>query len=332
MGAMLGMNNHRTKINEKIKILKIAKKYKIKEDMFYISDMLNSLLNSRIVRGWSTSQSEKEWEDIWNSVRLMRKLTKEKVFLNSSSENVRKKMNLPSEAEGKKIVFLDLDETLIHTKVKKEIGDHGSFVFQHSLEIHQPDSANSKYKVLVNLCIRPYAEQLLNFLVDHGSLYPVIYTASPYEYASKILQILLPREKTACSGDSKLIASDSSSNNTPNSTSSVLDTRKYRTLDGKCFLLCREDCIPTEYDSVFVKNLNIFKGVNLDNCLIVDNSMYCYSKEMKNGMKIKSWFGKEREDEELRKLQEELVNWSKGVDILKHQRKMLEILMTNQES
>jgi TFIIF-interacting CTD phosphatase-like protein len=130
----------------------------------------------------------------------------------------------------------------------------------------------------------------------------VIYTASPYEYAAEILPLILPAERTACSGDSKLIKSkseDSSSDDTPKSTISIIDTRKYRTPDSKCFLLSREDCISTEYKNVYIKNLDIFDEAKIENCLIVDNSMYCFAKEMKRGIKIKSWYGKERDDKEL---------------------------------
>lgn len=186
-------------------------------------------------------------------------------------------------------------------------------------------------KVMINLCIRPYAEQLLNFVMEHEDLYPVIYTASPYEYAATILPLLVPPERTACSGDSKRVkshSSDSSSNeNTPKSSENLLDTRQYRTVDSNCFLLCREDCISTQYDKVLIKNLKIFKGSSLENSLIVDNSMYCYAKEMKNGLKIKSWYGKEIDDDELRKLKRVLENWSKGVDVLKDHRNLIECLV-----
>lgn len=104
-----------SKIDEKLTMIKIAKKYDIKEGNFFLTDMLNTLLSKSMVRGWSTHQSEKEWEDIWNSVRLMKKLNDDKTFENSTDENVKKELALPKGAEGKKIVFLDLDETLIHT-------------------------------------------------------------------------------------------------------------------------------------------------------------------------------------------------------------------------
>ena len=55
--------------------------------------------------------------------------------------------------------------------------------------------------------------------------------------------------------------------------------------------------------------------------------MYCYAKELDNGIKIKSWYGKETDDEELRKLQSELEKWSKGVDILKNHKSLIETLL-----
>jgi hypothetical protein len=162
-------------------MIKIAKKYDIKQGSFFLSDFLNTLLNKRIVRGWSTDSSEKEWDDIWNSIRLMKKLDQDNVFATSNDENLGKKFKIPKKAEGKKIVFLDLDETLIHTSMDDCNGQNSLTQYQHRLEIklthpksespsitNSPVASGSKEvqtsTVLVNLCIRPYAEQLLSFL------------------------------------------------------------------------------------------------------------------------------------------------------------------------
>jgi len=70
-----------------------------------------------------------------------------------------------------------------------------------------------------------------------------------------------------------------------------------------------------------LKDLTIFQdSANLENSIIVDNSMYCYAKQLSNGIKLKSWYGVESDDEELRKLQEEIEKWHNGVDILKPQK------------
>jgi hypothetical protein len=50
----LSTNPHTQGIDEKLKMVKLAKKFNIPEGKFYISDLLNSLLSKKIVKGWST--------------------------------------------------------------------------------------------------------------------------------------------------------------------------------------------------------------------------------------------------------------------------------------
>lgn len=183
---------------------------------------------------------------------------------------------------------------------------------------------------MVNLCIRPFAEQFLKYVLDCPDIFTVIYTASPYEYAAKILPLLLPTEKTACSGDSRLLSGRTSREHPDSDTNHFEQTqsRPFRTPDSKIFLLCREDCLSTDFKNVMLKDLLVFEDSDLENSIIVDNSMYCYAKQLSNGIKMKSWYGVESDDEELRKLQEEIERWQSGVDILKPQRTLSEELMT----
>lgn len=178
---------------------------------------------------------------------------------------------------------------------------------------------------MVNLCIRPFAEQLLKYLLESTEIYTIIYTASPYEYAAKILPILLPIEKTACSGDSRILdcIQEGSEEQSARSHTDRNESRKYRTQDSKIFLLCREDCLSTDFKNVMLKDLQIFEGSTLDNCIIVDNSLYSFGKYLNNGIKIKSWYGLESDDEELRKLHEEIDKWKNGVDVLKPQNSLV---------
>lgn len=44
-------------VEEKLELIRIAKTYSIKEGVFYISDLLNTLLSKCLVRGWSVSQA-----------------------------------------------------------------------------------------------------------------------------------------------------------------------------------------------------------------------------------------------------------------------------------
>ena len=114
---------------------------------------------------------------------------------------------------------------MVHTQIDEENGQNKLSNFHHRLEIEiklKPDSIDEDAagqeqteenpgfsSVMVNLCIRPFAEQFLKFILDLPDIFTVIYTASPYEYAAKILPLLLPTEKTACSGDSRLLNSRS---------------------------------------------------------------------------------------------------------------------------
>ena len=73
------------------------------------------------------------------------------------------------------------------------------------------------------------------------------------------------------------------------------------------FRLYRNNCINFN-DSFFVKDLRIFKKVDLGKIILVDNSMYSFAAQINNGILINSFFN-DKNDYELNNVLEYLINF-----------------------
>ena len=55
------------------------------------------------------------------------------------------------------------------------------------------------------------------------------------------------------------------------------------------FRLYRNNCINVD-DKIYVKDLRILKGVDLKDIIILDNSIYSFAAQLKNGILVNSFF------------------------------------------
>ena len=173
---------------------------------------------------------------------------------------------------GKKVLLLDLDETLIHSDFNGEFMDDKSnkydanikfketesdfeenieeeFYERKRMKLEKIDDEEKEYKV--GIFVRKGAKQ---FLAEVSKYFEVgIFTASVKEYADAVIDYLDPKKKMI----------------------------KFR--------LYRNNCINVN-DRIYVKDLRIIKGVDLKDIILIDNSMYSFTNQLKNGILINSFY------------------------------------------
>ena len=185
----------------------------------------------------------------------------------------------------KKILLLDLDETLVHADFSEEFIDdkydtiikfkskneenekNDFFSDDDSTWCDANDSEDDLHSV--GLFVR---NGVNDFLKEANKYFDIgIFTASVKEYADAVISFLDP--------ENKLIK----------------------------FRLYRNNCINFN-DSFFVKDLRIFKKVDLGKIILVDNSMYSFAAQINNGILINSFFN-DKNDYELNNVLEYLINF-----------------------
>ena len=182
--------------------------------------------------------------------------------------------NVPNILSPKKLLLIDLDETLIHADFEEEFSKDKSLKYdaiikfstkneENENEIYEDcedEDKNEEKQIIhsVGIFIRNGVNEFLNEVSKHFDV--GIFTASVKEYADAVISFLDP--------DNKLI--------------------KYR--------LYRNNCISFN-DSFAIKDLRIFKGVDLKNVILLDNSMYSFAAQLKNGILINSFYYDKNDNE-----------------------------------
>ena len=173
---------------------------------------------------------------------------------------------------NKKVLLLDLDETLIHADFNEEFINDKSikydtvikfkenekdfeenceeeFYERRRMKLEKIETEEREYQV--GIFVRRGAKQ---FLAEVSKYFEVgIFTASVKEYADAVIDYLDPHKKMI----------------------------KFR--------LYRNNCININ-DKIYVKDLRIIKGVDLKDILLIDNSMYSFAAQLTNGILINSFY------------------------------------------
>ena len=197
---------------------------------------------------------------------------------------------VPKITSQKKILLLDLDETLIHADFDEEFADNKSIKYDKIIKFSSKNEKNTNFREFfededkieeekieedeeivhsVGIFVRNGVNEFLNEVSKHFDV--GIFTASVKEYADAVISFLDP--------ENKLIK----------------------------FRLYRNNCINFN-DAFSVKDLRIFKGVDLKNIILIDNSMYSFSAQLKNGILINSFYF-DKNDTELYNVLGYLINF-----------------------
>ena len=195
---------------------------------------------------------------------------------------------VPKLSFDKKILVLDLDETLIHADFEEEFPPEEydaiiKFKSKNDDEEEKEKNVEDTDSTCGNLSELEEEDELHSvgifirkgvkyFLEEVNKYFEVgIFTASVKEYADAVISFLDP--------ENKLIK----------------------------FRLYRNNCINFN-DSFTVKDLRIFKNVDLKNIVLIDNSMYSFAPHINNGILINSFIN-DKEDNELYNALEYLTNF-----------------------
>ena len=128
---------------------------------------------------------------------------------------------------------------------------------QYQIEVNLP----SRKKGLIGINIRPNWEKALNIIKDKYII--VVFTASHSTYADAVLNFMDPNNKYF----------------------------KYRLYRNNC------TCVKYEGKEIYIKDLTVFKNIDLKNIIIIDNSVVSFTYQLNNGMPILPYYDSERDNE-----------------------------------
>ena len=172
----------------------------------------------------------------------------------------------------KKILLIDLDETLIHSDFSLEYLNDKKVKYDTIIKFKETESDfeenyedyydmrrkklkrelfNEEKEYKVGVFIRKGAKE---FLTEVSKYFVVgIFTASVKDYADAVIDYLDPNKNLI----------------------------KFR--------LYRNNCINLN-DKIFVKDLRIIKGIDIKDIILLDNSIYSFSAQINNGILVNSFF------------------------------------------
>ena len=205
------------------------------------------------------------------------------------NENTFKIFKAKNYSKDKKILLLDLDETLIHADFFEEFPEKSENKYDKIISFYTEEPTNfiqentdnnttddeskddSGEKVLnkVGIFLRPKVQEFLKEISNYFEI--GIFTASIPEYADAVINYLDP--------DEKLIK----------------------------FRLYRNDCVNLE-NVIKIKDLRIFGENNLNRIVLLDNNIYSFSAQLSNGILINSFFC-DKNDDELANVRKYLIDY-----------------------
>ena len=206
---------------------------------------------------------EKYQQKIKESLKAISKLSFNSIFSLDNAKNINYLIHegtYDEKGNKKKLLLLDLDETLVHS----EIRDKNNFLELNKLK----NSANCYHKVFsyieknylyyFDIFFRPY---LFDFLHEIQNYFDIaIFTASSKGYADTIINYIDP-------------------------SNTIFKFRLYR-----------DACIPIQ-NFIYIKDLRIIRNYEPSNVVLMDNSLYSFINQPRNGMLIYSFYWDNKDDQ-----------------------------------
>ena len=153
----------------------------------------------------------------------------------------------------KKLLLIDLDETLIHSEFRNKDNYKALDLFTKSSKCLSKTFSYSddNYIYYMDVFFRPHLKDFLNEISKHFDL--AIFTAAMKGYADTILDFIDPNNELFQ------------------------------------FRLYRDACIPIQ-QKLYIKDLRIIKDYDPMNVLLMDNSLYSFMNQPSNGMLVNSFY------------------------------------------
>ena len=186
-----------------------------------------------------------------NALKLISLIPFRNIGISEKIEEIKKNLTMtypicPLE-KNKKLLILDLDETLAHSDLDFSLKDK---IQKYDIILHF--NSDEEKNIPIPLLIRPWTKEFLDYAVQEFDL--VIFTASDKQYANEIIDFI---EKD----------------------------KKYFKMR-----LYRNHCLFIE-PGLYIKDLRIFSDYkNIEDIIILDNSLFSFANQLNNGILITSFF------------------------------------------
>ena len=157
------------------------------------------------------------------------------------------------ETAKKKLLLIDLDETLVHSEFRSKDNYKALDLFTKNSKCHSKTFSYSdeNYIYYIDVFFRPH---LKNFLKEVSKYFDLaIFTAAMKGYADIILDYIDPKNEFFQ------------------------------------FRLYRDACIPLQ-QRLYIKDLRIIKDYDPMNVILMDNSLYSFMNQPSNGMLVNSFY------------------------------------------
>ena len=221
-----------------------------KQEIYYISPSLN-------IAGNYNNYIEQIMHSIVNISHLyfdlINKEQREKKQHLKLKKILNNQISYNNNDKNKKLLLLDLDETLIHSEYK--FGYFNNISNTEKIKencIHKEiQFKEGEFEFQMIIFIRPF---LNDFLENMNSYFDLgIFTAALKNYAEAALKIIDPSEKFFK------------------------------------FKFFRDSCINID-DKIYIKDLSIIDNYDLKNIILVDNSLYSFLNNLNNGVLVNSFY------------------------------------------
>ena len=153
----------------------------------------------------------------------------------------------------KKLLLIDLDETLVHTefRTRENFKELDTFVKKSKCYVKTFSFTDDNCVYYMDVFFRPYLKLFLQEISNYFDL--AIFTAAMRNYADTILDYIDPENEYF----------------------------KFR--------LYRDACIPIQ-NKLYIKDLRIIKDYDPSNVILMDNSLYSFMNQPSNGMLVNSFY------------------------------------------
>ena len=157
------------------------------------------------------------------------------------------------DAPKKKLLLIDLDETLIHSEFrsKENYKELDAFVKLSKCSVKTFSFSDENCVYFMDVFFRPYLKSFLKEISNYFNL--AIFTAAMKNYADTILDYIDPKNEYFQ------------------------------------FRLYRDACIPIQ-NKLYIKDLRIIKDYDPSNVILMDNSLYSFMNQPSNGMLVNSFY------------------------------------------
>ena len=206
---------------------------------------------------------DKYYQSIKDSLSKISQISFNSIFSLENNKNVNYLIHEPTYNDDgfkKKLLLLDLDETLIHSEIRNRNNFHILNKLKDKVNCYHKvfSYIDNNYLYYFDIFFRPH---LFDFLHEIQNYFDIgIFTASSKGYADTIIDYIDPS----------------------------------RTIFN--FRLYREACINIQ-NSIYIKDLRIIRNYETNNVILLDNSLYSFINQPKNGMLVYSFYWDDKDDQ-----------------------------------